>query len=120
MGVARREHEAGRVTGQGAKCYHFPVRRLLLTLLAATALTASCRSFKQEVDLSDQAVNARIESVLRGRRDLDLKYVTVDVNTGVATISGIVPSGDQARIIRRLAAGVQGVDQVLNNLVIQE
>ena len=105
----------------GLKCYHFPVRRLLLTLLAAVLFSSSaCRSFKQEVDLSDQAVKVRIQSLLRGRRDLDLKYVTVDVNTGVATISGIVPNSDQARVIRRLAAGVQGVEQVLNNLVVQE
>ena len=97
------------------------MRRLLPTLLAAILLaSAACRSFEQETDLSDQAVKARIESILRGRRDLDLKYVTVDVNTGVATISGIVPSGEQARTIRRLAAAVKGVEQVLNNLVIQE
>lgn len=97
------------------------MRRLLLTLIAASLFAPSaCRSFKQEVDLSDQAVKVRIESLLRGRRDLDLKYVTIDVNAGVATISGIVPGADQARIIRRLTAGVQGVDQVLNNLVVQE
>ncbi|MBI5246051.1 MAG: BON domain-containing protein [Elusimicrobia bacterium] len=97
------------------------MRRLLLTFLAAALLSSSaCRSFKQEDDLSDQAVKVRLESLLRGRRDLDLKYVTVDVNAGVATISGIVPAADQARVIRRLAAGVKGVDQVLNNLVIQE
>jgi osmotically-inducible protein OsmY len=97
------------------------LRTLLPTFLAAALLsTAACRSFVQEEDLSDQAVKARIESILRGRRDLDLKYVTVDVNTAVATISGIVPSRDQARMIRRLAAAVKGVEQVLNNLVIQE
>lgn len=97
------------------------MRRLLPAVLALLVLaTASCHSLKQEEDLSDQAVKVRIESILRGRRDLDLKYVTVDVNTGVVTLSGIVPNGDQARAMRRLAAGVKGVDQVLNNLVIQE
>jgi osmotically-inducible protein OsmY len=74
----------------------------------------------QEEDLSDHAVKARIETLLRGRRDLDLKYVTVDVNAGAATISGIVPNGDQLRVIRRLVARVRGVEHVLNNLIIQE
>jgi osmotically-inducible protein OsmY len=105
----------------GPKCYHFPVRRLLLALVAVMAVgSSSCRTAAGDEDLSDQAVQVRIEALLRGRQDLDLKYVTVDVNAGTATISGIVPNGEQLRIIRRIAAGVRGVDQVLNNLVIQE
>jgi len=97
------------------------VRRLLLALVAAlTVASSSCRAFRRDEDLSDHATKARIEALLRGRRDLDLKYVTVDVNAGEATISGIVPNGDQLRIIRRLAMGVRGVDHVMNNLIIQE
>ncbi|MBI2387517.1 MAG: BON domain-containing protein [Elusimicrobia bacterium] len=97
------------------------MKPLLLAMLAAlTVAASSCRGNTQEEDLSDQATKARLEAVLRGRRDLDLKYVTVDVNSGAATLSGIVPNGDQQRIIRRLAAGVRGVDTVLNNLIIQE
>ncbi|MEK7233161.1 MAG: BON domain-containing protein [Elusimicrobiota bacterium] len=97
--------------------------RLLLLALVVAALTvgsSGCRTLAQEEDLSDQATKARLEAVLRGRLDLDLKYVSVDVNSGTATISGLVPNGDQFQIIRRLAAGVKGVDQVLNNLIIQE
>lgn len=97
------------------------MRPLLLALVAALTLGSSaCRTVAQEEDLSDQATKARLEGLLRGRRDLDLKYVTVDVNAGAATLSGLVPNGEQVRIIRRLAAGVRGVDQVLNNLIIQE
>ncbi len=97
------------------------MRPLLLALAAALTLGSSaCRTLAQDEDLSDHATKARLEAVLRGRRDLDLKYVTVDVNAGAATISGLVPNGDQLRIIRRLAANVRGVDQVLNNLIIQE
>ena len=82
--------------------------------------SSACRTLTQEEDLSDQATKARIEALLRGRQDLDLKYVTVDVNAGAATISGLVPNVEQLRAIRRLAAGVRGVEQVLNNLIIQE
>ncbi|MDP3541120.1 MAG: BON domain-containing protein [Elusimicrobiota bacterium] len=93
---------------------------LLAVVIALAAGSSACRGTMQEEDLSDHATKARIESVLRGRTDLDLKFVTVDVNAGAATISGIVPNGDQLRVIRRLVARVRGVDHVLNNLIIQE
>ncbi|MEQ1920215.1 MAG: hypothetical protein ABL955_13555, partial [Elusimicrobiota bacterium] len=61
------------------------MRPLLLALIAALTLGSfACRSLEQEDDLSDQATKVRLEAVLRGRRDLDLKYVTVDVNAGAA------------------------------------
>ncbi|UPT75184.1 MAG: BON domain-containing protein [Elusimicrobiota bacterium] len=97
------------------------MRRLLSAILLLSLLApAACRHRVEDDDLSDQAIKVRIESLLRGRRDLDIQYVTIDVNSGVATLSGIVPNIDQQRIIRRLAAGVRGVDQVLNNLLVQE
>lgn len=109
------------MAGHGAKCYHFAVRRFLPALLAALAVgSSSCRHIMTGEDMSDPAIKARIEAVLRGRNDLDLRYVTVDVTMGVATLSGIVPSGEQLRAVRKLASGIRGVDQVLNNLVIQE
>lgn len=108
------------MAGQGLKCYHFRVRPLLLALVAALTIGASACRTTSAVDMSDQATKARIEALLRGRRDLDLKYVTVDVNSSIATLSGLVPNSDQLRAIRRLTAGVRGVDHVMNNLIIQE
>lgn len=97
------------------------MRRLLQALSVALIVGSSaCVSTRQKDDLSDPATKVRIEALLRGRRDLDLKYVTVNVDAGVVTLSGIVPNSDQLRIIRRLASGVNGVEQVLNNLLIQE
>ena len=100
----------------------FAVRRILLTFLAAaTLLSTACRTVSStEDDVSDPAVKARIEAVLRGRKDIDLKYVSVDVIAGVATLSGLVPTSQQVRLIRNLTANVHGVDQVLNNLLVQE
>ncbi len=90
-------------------------------LIVALILGASsCRTLINSEDLSDQATKARIETLLRDHRDLDIKHITVDVTAGAATISGIAPNGDQVRIIRHLTAGVRGVDRVLNNLIIQE
>lgn len=97
------------------------MRRILpLLLLAGLALTAACTRNVQDEDLSDPAVKARIEAQLRGLPDLDARYVSVDVNAGTATISGIVSTREQQRTIDRVARRTRGVEQVLNNLLIQE
>ena len=93
-------------------------RALLLALL--TLACAGClRSFKGEDD-SDPAIRARVETALRGRKDLDIRYISIDVNSGVVTISGIVPSPDQVHIIDRIVKLTPGVDTLMNNLVVQE
>jgi len=91
---------------------------LLVTSLALTA--AACTRTIQEEDLSDPAVKAHIESQLRGLADLDLRYVTISVNSGVATVSGLVPTREQQRTIDRIVRRTRGVEQTLNNLAIQE
>ena len=98
------------------------MRRILQALLVASlALTAAaCTRTVQDEDLSDPAVKAHIEAQLRGLPDLDIRYVTIDVNSGVATISGIVPTREQQRTIDRIVRRTRGVDQTLNNLLIQE
>ena len=92
--------------------------RATVALLLALA-AAGCAGGQVEED-SDQVVKARLESLLRGRTDLDMRYVTVDVHGRVATLSGLVPNREQQRLIDRLVKRSRGVDQVLNNLVIQD
>ncbi len=74
------------------------------------------------VTLNSNANAAKAQTVNFAAADTTatLTVTNDNVNTGVATISGIVPNGEQVRVIRRIAAGVHGVEQVLNNLVIQE
>lgn len=88
-------------------------------LLLALAL-CSCTRTVQEEDLSDPAIKARIEAQLKGRPELDLRYVAVDVHSGIATVSGLVASLEQQRLIDRLVRRTRGVDHILNNLLIQE
>ncbi|MEK7382882.1 MAG: BON domain-containing protein [Elusimicrobiota bacterium] len=98
------------------------MRRILQALLALSlALTsAACARNVQDEDLADPAVKAHIESQLRGLADLDLRYVSIDVNSGVATVSGLVSTREQQRTIDRIVRRTRGVEQLLNNLVIQE
>jgi len=93
-------------------------RALLVAVLAAAG--AACASTEQEVDNSDAGIKARIEVALRGRKDVDARYIAVDVENGVVTLSGLVPSPDQREIVDRLVKRMSGVDTLLDNLLVQE
>ena len=91
-------------------------------LLAALALsvTGCFPSQLSDAELSDPGIKARLEERLHADRSLDLRYVQVDVHERVVTLSGLVPSWDQKRDIDRIARRLEGVEQVLVNLAIQE
>ncbi len=90
-----------------------------LSLLFALALAACTRVIQPEDD-SDSAIKARVENALRGRKDVDLRYISLDVDNGLVTISGIVPAPEQIRLIERLVKRTSGVAQVMNNVIAQE
>ena len=95
------------------------MRRAFAALVTLLALSA-CRGEVQPVDTSDPGIKARIEAQLRGRDDLDLRYVTVDVVDGAVTVSGMVPTRSQIREIDRLVKRTKGVEAALINLVVNE
>ena len=72
------------------------------------------------VDNSDPAIKARIETQLHSQPDLDLRYVNVDVNSGVVTLSGMVSSIKDRNLIDNIARRTSGVDQVAVNLIVPE
>lgn len=94
------------------------MRRPLAAVLLLAAL--GCRGEVQPVDTSDPGIKARIETALRGRPDLDLRYVTLDVVDGAVTVSGMVPTMTQIREIDRLVKRTKGVEAALINLVLNE
>ncbi|HEX4047715.1 MAG TPA: BON domain-containing protein [Elusimicrobiota bacterium] len=91
-----------------------------LSLLVCALAVGACTRSVQPEDDSDPAIKARVDIALHGRKDIDIRYVSLDVVNGVVTISGIVPSPDQIDIIERIAKRTPGVDQVMDNLVVQE
>lgn len=107
------------MAGHGAKCYHFLVRRALTLLLATLALCSCLRSL-DESENTDAAIKARVMASLQGQPDIDLRYVTVDVHDAVVTLSGIAANGEQSRAMNRIARSTRGVEQTMNNLLIQE
>lgn len=95
-----------------------PLSRALL--VAALALLGACATTEQEVDVSDAGIKARIEVALRGRKDIDARYISVDVEHGVVTLSGLVPAPEMRVTIDRICKRMKGVDTVLDNLLVQD
>lgn len=95
-----------------------PLRALAALLLLAT-LSACFRS-TQEVDYSDPALKARIDSALQAEPELELKYVSLDVHERVVTVSGLVSSWNQKQRIYTIVRDTRGVEQVVLNLLIQD
>ena len=81
---------------------------------------AGCVRAIQPEDDSDSAIKARVVSAISGRKDLDIRYVSIDVDRGAVTLSGIIPSLDQSRAIGKIASRTPGVDRVMNNLLVPE
>ncbi|MDD5629227.1 MAG: BON domain-containing protein [Elusimicrobia bacterium] len=93
--------------------------RVLAGAVLALGLGACLRNV-EPVDLSDAAIKARIETALRSQPNLDLRYLTIDVDTGVVTLSGVLKDRREQDLVSRIARRTKGVDQVLVNIFIPE
>jgi osmotically-inducible protein OsmY len=92
-------------------------------LPAAAVLAAGlcgCMRNVQPVDLSDAAIKARIVTALRSQPGLDLRYLSIDVDTGVVTLSGTLKNRREEDLVTRIARRTKGVDQVLVNILLPE
>jgi osmotically-inducible protein OsmY len=97
------------------------VKRKALGAVFLLALAgAACTRSVQPEDDSDPAIKARVEIALRGRKDVEIRFITLDVVNGLVTVSGVVPAPEQIRLIQRIVQRVPGVEQVMNNVVAQE
>jgi len=96
------------------------VKVTALGLALLFALAGACTRNVQPEDDSDPAIKARVDIALHGRKDIDVRYITIDANGGVVTISGIVPASEQIVIIERIVKRTPGVEQVMDNVVVQE
>lgn len=88
-------------------------------LAAAACLSVACAT-TQPLDNSDSGIKARVEANLEAHRDLDLRYVTLDVHSRVVTVSGLVNSWNDQRTITRIVESTKGIDQAIINLVTRE
>ena len=91
---------------------------LISTVLALGA--AGCVKEVNEADYSDSGIKERLELDLRAKKGLDLRFVTVDVHSGVVTLSGMTSSYEERDTIGAIAKKLSGVEQVIVNLIVQE
>jgi osmotically-inducible protein OsmY len=92
---------------------------LLAAALTAAGLSACMRSV-DPIDTSDPAIKARIETALRSQPDLDLRALSIDVGSGVVTLSGVLNSRREQDFVTRIARRTKGVDEVLVNIIVPE
>lgn len=69
--------------------------------------------------LDDEWMEKRIEIDLALNRNVNLKDIDVEVNSGVATLSGTVQDDAERRVAEESANEINGVRQVRNNLRVE-
>jgi hyperosmotically inducible periplasmic protein len=94
----------------------------LLTTAGVTATTGCAggqynRSTGQYID--DSATKARVEDALHDNPEYKFSGVNVDVFRGTAQLSGFVDTDDQKSKADDIAKGVQGVQNVVNNITVK-
>jgi hypothetical protein len=92
-----------------------PAAALALLLTAGISLSG-CKANKPAV--SDDALTTTIQNQLSADSAIAGQQVTVSVQNGVATLNGVVSNDAQRTIAARDAAGVPGVQQVRNAIVV--
>ncbi len=94
------------------------LRQCLVVIVAMFAV--ACASNPPEFEHSDAGLKARIEAALRGRKDLDTHTVTIDVDNGTVTLSGLISTDEQRAQVNRIVRRLPGVDTLFDNLLVPE
>lgn len=98
------------------------VLRALTVLLVVLALAAGCRSLTGKSlgqNIDDKSVTAMAKARLVADRAKNLTSVDVDTNQGVVYLNGNVATAAQKAEAERIVRQVDGVREVVNNLMIE-
>ncbi|MBI3551658.1 MAG: BON domain-containing protein [Elusimicrobia bacterium] len=95
--------------------------KAMLALAALAAALAGCfPPALGDAEMSDAGIRSRLEQSLHAHRELDLHAVTIDVHLHIVTISGIVSSWQDKRLIEAIVREIAGIEQASINLVVPE
>lgn len=86
---------------------------VMVTLVSLILAVAGCASIDPREDLR---IEAEVKARLVAEKDANLSRLGVMSSNGTVRLSGSVESADQRAQAERLASGVRGVRQVVNNL----
>jgi len=95
----------------------FGLTRTGLALVLSVGMGAGLAGCKAKT-VSDAALTSTIQSQLAADNAIAGQQIAVTVQGGVATLNGVVSNDAQRTLAARDAAGVQGVTQVRNALVV--
>ena len=95
--------------------------RLLAIPLAILIFTGACaRSGKTAGQTIDDAkITTTVKAKLTADKPSNLTRVSVETNNGVVSLNGSVDTPEQKARAAQLAAGANGVKQVVNNLQVE-
>ncbi|MFA5514848.1 MAG: BON domain-containing protein [Desulfuromonadales bacterium] len=92
----------------------------LAYLLVMAACSSSPVSRSTGTYMSDTAVEASVKAKLAADRETKAHQVQVEVFRGTVQLSGFVDSQTSAQKAEEIAGNVEGVDRVVNNLIVKE
>jgi osmotically-inducible protein OsmY len=96
--------------------------RSMLVLAMVVAVTAGCTSMtgkSASENVDDAAITASVKTKLAGEKTATLTKVDVDTNKGTVYLTGNVENANIKARATEIARSVNGVRDVVNNLVIQ-
>lgn len=89
-----------------------------MAALVLSALLGACfPPALTEGERTDAGIRARLEQQFKAHRELDLHMVTLDVHNHNVTLSGMVNSFQDKRLLERIVAGTPGIEQALVNVI---
>lgn len=101
-----------------------PTLALILTLgTGVAALTAGCAGTATQAStgefIDDRATTAKVKAAMVGDPIVKALDVNVDTFRSVVQLSGFVETDEQKARAGQIAAGVQGVQSVQNNITLR-
>src|SRR5689334_1367633 len=94
----------------------------ILPVLVLVWVVSGCQSVTGETlgqNIDDTTITTTVKSKLAAEKGSTLTRVSVDTNRGVVQLSGVVASSADKALAERVARGVGGVRNVVNNLQVQ-
>jgi len=103
------------------KTSHLMVALVLAGLLAGPLGACSSTSTSQSTGeyIDDATISNTVRAQLIGDAELNIFQIDVTTFKGVVQLSGFVDSATAKERAGRVAAGVQGVKEVRNNLIVK-
>lgn len=108
----KNDHKTMRITMKKRRGHFAAVALLAVALTGCQAMTG--RTAGQNVD--DARISTAVQATLTTDKVSNFTRIDVDTTNGVVYLNGTVQSGEQKARAEQLAARVEGVKKVVNNL----